>query len=66
MNKAHTPHTHNLQTLEYMAALSGLSMAGSQITEDDIEFTRTNHIAHAESQKGISFVSLPASVRHSG
>lgn len=47
-------NTNTAQSLEYIATLSGLSMAGDTITSSDIYRARRNH------RKNHSSISLPA------
>ena len=56
-------HTHtSSQSLEYIAMLSGLSMAGAEISETDIQNARHGHTK--DKTKQFSFVSLVTAPKH--
>jgi len=57
MKQTHT----TTQSLEYIALLSGLSMAGTDVSDKDIEITRQNHTR--KSDRFFSFVSLANAVK---
>ena len=58
MKQVHT----TTQSLEYIALLSGLSMAGTDVSDKDIQNTRKNHTKKAA--KKFSFASIVGVPKH--
>ena len=65
MQRSTINNARNPQSLEYIALLSGLSMAGSDISDIEIEYARNTHQAHIGAKR-VSFVSTSGLLKHSG
>lgn len=60
MKQTHTTS----QSLEYIALLSGLSMAGTDVSDNDIQIARHSHTKDKARKFSFGFASLPGVSKH--